>query len=66
MSYDYAYEVHIANTFKYLHLLPMKEQNIEINNMRNYIKSVNRKNEFNHKHHKHIKKILWLTHQVPE
>ena len=44
----YEYEVYIANTFKYIHLLSKKEQNIEINAILKNYRGINRKNERSH------------------
>ena len=44
----YEYEVYIANTLKYIHLLPKKEQNIEINAILKNYRGINRKNERSH------------------
>ena len=61
----YEYEVYIANTFKYIHLLPKEEQNIEINAILKSYRGINRKNERNHTYIKLIEKIFWLANQVP-
>ena len=61
----YEYEVYIANTLKCIHLLPKKEQNIEINAILKSYRGINRKNERNHTYIKLIKKIFWLANQVP-
>ena len=54
----YEYEVYIANTLKCIHLLPKKEQNIEINAILKNYRGINRKNERNHTYIKLIKKIF--------
>ena len=63
---SYEHEVCIANTLKYIHLLPKKEEDNEINAILKKYKGINRKNDHNHTYIKLIKKIFWLAGKVPQ
>ena len=60
---SYQHKVYIANTLKYIYLLPQKEQKIkEYETMSQKIRSVNRKGQYDYKHFKLTKKILTHMH----
>ena len=62
---SYEHEVYIANTLKYIHLLPEKEQKKDYQKMLQKIRSVNRKGQYDYKHFKLTKKTFWLAGKVP-
>ena len=61
---SYKREVYIANTLKYIHLLPEEEQKKEYEIMMLKLRSV-RKGQYDPKHLKLTKKIFCLASKVP-
>ena len=61
----YEYEVYIANTLKYIHLLPINEQINELNAMLKRYRAINKKIDRKPEYNKLIKKIFWLLGKVP-
>ena len=47
---SHEYEMYVANTLQYIHLLPEKERNIESDAMINYFKSNDRYRVYDHAH----------------
>ena len=62
---SHEYEMYVANTLQYIHLLPEKERNIESDAMINYFKSNNRYRVYDHAHYKLMKKLFYLAGKVP-
>ena len=62
---SHKYEMYVANTLQYIHLLPEKEQVNELNMMINYFRSNNIYRVYNHKHYKLMKKLNQLAGKVP-
>ena len=61
----YEYEVYIANTLKYIHLLPINEQINELNAMLKRYRAINKKIDRKPEYNKLIKKIFWLPGKLP-
>ena len=62
---SHEYEMYVANTLQYIHLLPEKERNIESDAMINYFKSNDRYRVYDHAHYKLMKKLCYLAGKVP-
>ena len=62
---SHEYEMYVANTLQYIHLLPKKERNIESDTMINYFKSNDRYRVYDHAHYKLMKKLFYLASKVP-
>ena len=61
----YEYEVYIANTLKFIHLLPINEQINELNAMLKRYRAINKKIDRKPEYNKLIKKIFWLPGKLP-
>ena len=61
----YEYEVYIANTLKYIHLLLINEQINELNAMLKRYRAINKKIDRKPEYNKLIKKIFWLFGKLP-
>ena len=61
----YECEVYIANTLKYIHLLPINEQINELNAMLKRYRAINKKIDGKPEYNKLIKKIFWLPGKLP-
>ena len=61
----YEYEVYIANTLKYIHLLLINEQINELNAMLKRYRAINKKIDRKPEYNKLIKKIFWLLGKLP-
>ena len=61
----YECEVYIANTLKYIHLLPINEQINELNAMLKRYRAINKKIDRKPEYNKLIKKIFWLPGKLP-
>ena len=61
----YEYELYIANTLKYIHLLPINEQINELNAMLKRYRAINKKIDRKPEYNKLIKKIFWLPGKLP-
>ena len=61
----YEYEVYIANTLKYIHLLLINEQINELNAMLKRYRAINKKIDRKPEYNKLIKKIFWLPGKLP-
>ena len=62
---SHKYEMYVANTLQYIHLLLEKEQVKELNIMINYFRSNDIWRVYNHKHYKLMKKLYQLAGKVP-
>ena len=61
----YEYDGYIANTLKYIHLLPINEQINKLNAIFERYKAINKKIDCKPEYNKLIKKIFWLLGKVP-
>ena len=58
------YEMYVANTLQYIHLLPEKERIIELDALINYSQSNDRYRVYDHAHYKLMKKLFQLANKV--